>query len=118
MAQDLAGEGLAAFGLVFRRTALDNCAQDHEHKRAGQENVPLATELFLTLKGYGLRVDDAECTNDVLALADGSMTESGLCNCLRSMCHLIHRTPPFESMTSRQRVLMEAILADNSTSQK
>lgn len=63
-------------------------AKGHSFVDGNKRTSFVATELFLALNGYGLQADDTECTMTWLALADGSLTEPGLCGWLRSTCHL------------------------------
>jgi death-on-curing protein len=64
-------------------------ARNHPFVDGNKRAALIATELFLTLNGYELMVDDAECVVTILALAAGELDEAEFAAWLRA--HLAQR---------------------------
>jgi death-on-curing protein len=58
-------------------------AKNHPFVDGNKRAALVALELFLDLNGYVLIADDVQCVLTILAIADGSMSETGLARWIR-----------------------------------
>jgi death on curing protein len=59
-------------------------ARNHPFVDGNKRTAFVAIELFLSLNGWELQASDEDCVLTMLALADGSLTESSLANWIQS----------------------------------
>lgn len=59
-------------------------ARNHPFTDGNKRTAFVAMELFLELNGHSLTANDTECVTVMLGVADGSVDDAALADCLRS----------------------------------